>query len=62
MGRHGYKEEALVEEVLKLSFITIRQYLSHPDYPLHKKALLAGMLASRRIKDRKEVDTTINLC
>ena len=54
-GRHGYKEEANIQEIIKLSTLTILQYLKSPDYPLEKKAQLASMLAVRRISDKKEV-------
>ena len=53
-GRRGYDEEKAIEDILKLSYATVWQFLRDPAMPQEKKAYLASEFAKRRVTNRQE--------
>ena len=66
-GRSGrkpwdtYQEQRAIDDILKLSSLTIRRYLSDPDIAEDKKAQVATIFLSRRVSNKQENKTSIEL-
>ena len=57
----NYDEERAINEILELSAANIKAYLKHPEVSLDKKALISSTFLSRRVSNKIEQKTTLEL-
>ena len=66
-GRSGrkpwdtYQEQRAIDDILKLSSLTIRRYLSDPAIAEDKKAQVATIFLSRRVSNKTETKHSLDI-